>query len=59
MKELEIRCGDRVIRWAVGQDAAALMIEATALHERVLKEFSDVRLFPNYPNDKKNHRPDV
>ncbi len=52
-KELEIRFGDRVIRWAAGQDAAALMIEATALHERVLKEFSDVRLFPDYPNDNK------
>ena len=53
MKELEIRRGDRAVRWALGQDAAALMAEATALHERVLKEFSDVRLFPEYPNDKK------
>jgi thiol-disulfide isomerase/thioredoxin len=53
MTELEARNGDRMIRWALGQDPAALMIEAESLHERVLTEFSDVRIFPAYPDDKR------
>jgi RNA polymerase sigma factor (sigma-70 family) len=52
VKESEVKNGDRIIRWVTGQDPAALMLEAESLHERVLKEYSDVRTFPTYPDDK-------
>jgi thiol-disulfide isomerase/thioredoxin len=39
---------DRIAR----RDAAALLREAEELHERVLAEYADVRLYPEFPLDK-------
>ena len=50
-RKLRAAYGDAYFDWVLGQDADANLREATALHERVMAEFADVRYFPAYPQD--------
>jgi thiol-disulfide isomerase/thioredoxin len=44
--------GKAMLDWMKSHDPTAAMAEAESLHERVVAEFADVRLFPAYPTDK-------
>jgi thiol-disulfide isomerase/thioredoxin len=45
--------GKVMLAWIKSHDRAAAEIEAVALHNRVLSQYADVRLYPAYPDDKR------
>jgi thiol-disulfide isomerase/thioredoxin len=44
--------GKAMLDWLTSHDPTAAIAEAESLHERVVAEYADVRLFPAYPTDK-------